>query len=703
MSREDRRDSYRVKVDFGQAHLILPEEQEPVPIVDISASGAGLYVPPPQLKRLRGAEVHVQPGAYPGFSTRVVPVDTGDIRDFSDVVRVGLRFGQLDRPALASLAQFVNQRYAAETATPRPLLNRQRTIELSDARQINHVLSVYAISDQRLRVARDDVPVEFELRVAAIEEHGGEKVLVARVDSADDGVDSLEIDGKPYTFSFERANALHWFDGALAPTGEPGTYRLPVPSRLFKTGFRSSLRTRLPEQLIVSVMHPRLPHHHLQKVVLDVSGGGLSFPFDPATDLLFPGERVVIEVADGWMWAEAIIRSIGQRQDCPHLVAGLEFIRFSNQRNAERWRNLVFHASYPDLRLGERQTVSQAWEVLESSKYVGKETTDGLESHLKERFLSSWNRFAVKGRFGNFCVAYSEDKPVGTVAANLVYPGTWLIHHFGIDEQRRRASRRFLFQMAREIYNGILHLIQQFESFEHFLIYADADKRWNQMMYGRFLEQYPNKDEYIYDTCTVFKCLPEPIDDAALLAAEVPAEYDRVEAEQADAHGLATIAAQLRETLSPLELRAFCLERERIALRRFSEYCSERGYSRDRTVYLARLADQPLAAMVVESGDEGANIFNLLNRCWLVPLAPRHLAFDAAQQLLLRRAIDHYLARDAREVLFLARDNPPIAVLERLGFRLQADAVRFIGSRELIPAWMNDIHEFLSSVGARRS
>ncbi|MCB9556320.1 MAG: PilZ domain-containing protein [Deltaproteobacteria bacterium] len=686
--KSDRRDSYRVTLRHGQVTVEVEAEGRRYEALDIAAGGAKLFVPPQDVQALRNAEVWVRAEGLPPFRANVEPVASrGNL--FDDRIPVSVRFSRLGNDGLATLCELIARLYMMQSKSPQAREASEGRLTIIERKQIMRIIR-QALSEQRGVLAYTELEKEaIELKFTALQEHGGQEVLRVEGDAQ-----TVLRHGQKYVFAFAGKSALHVFSGVIERAADGG-YRVTVPQEIEKTGFRGSRRVRPTDELLVSFVHPRQSERTLKKNVTDVSSGGLAFSFDPRKDLLFPGERLVLDLGDGQMWAEAMVRSLAPRSGDNGLSCGVEFVRFPQRQIADRWREFVFHQSYPSLRLGEQQSVQQAWEVLESSNYVGGETTAGMRDELRQNFHRAWNRFSKKSHFGTFFVAYHDEQPVGTVAANLLYPGTWLLHHFGIDERSRTQSKRFLFDVAHSIYLGMLQLLQQLENFEHFVIFADAGRSWNRMMYGHFLDQYSRGEDYVYDKCVVYKCTP-----CEELLANLPSISAQCDIELAREEQLTELADLLALTCTPVERRAMALDPGRLALRRFSEYCSQRDYLRDRRIFVAVKQGEAVGYIVAERGDEGANVFHLLNRCWLIRATDDDQIWAAARAPLLRRALEHYVEHGAPEALFLsmADDAETEAELAQFGLHRQASGMRYIGGRHLIPSWMNYVDELLGTL-----
>jgi hypothetical protein len=102
-----------------------------------------------------------------------------------------------------------------------------------------------------------------------------------------------------------------------------------------------------------------------------------------------------------------------------------------------------------------------------------------------------------------------------------------------------------------------------------------------------------------------------------------------------------------------------------------------------------------MAAMFTESGDEGVNLFGLLNTVRIFsltdgPVRPR------LEQTLLSEAIEHYRALHKGAFLYLSEEElTPRLHLQSLGFELVSDGMRLLAHRNVIRTWVAYLGDLL--------
>jgi hypothetical protein len=362
---------------------------------------------------------------------------------------------------------------------------------------------------------------------------------------------------------------------------------------------------------------------------------------------------------------------------------GIEIVRFSSQEEQLNWRNFVLLSTYQRLKIGKREDASTYWKVLESSDYLGQIVTPNLRSIIKKRFFYEWEKNAENPLVNQPLLLFHGKKAVATLTMSSFYPNTNLGHHFSID----RGIRKGIFDVGRELTAGFLYMLKYLVSTHYFISYFYADKAWNDWMYKRFLNNYPVKEAFIYDRNYLYKCLLDSKETSLpnpLKGIDVKPENDVL---------LARLSRFLKKSIPKIEFEAFSYDKDIITLEAFSKKCMSNGYERGRRIFFALEGDIPLAALIAETGDIGINTFSLLNSCWIVYLQLKAKQDDRVLGALLKQAINFYSSEKKLEFLFIDYDGIPKECFEKHGIRYFADGMRWLASREILPAYINYVEE----------
>ena len=654
-------------------------------VSDISASGSGMILRPSEARELDAARLVFELDGDEAFATRLELV-----RSYrrEGGLYVGTRFRDLDADALGHLSQFLIREFVVQNQRYSRLAGAGPALRHRDPEQIVRLLRFYAIAQGRpLRVYADEQPLSLRLQVESIDEG-------ALVASAVAGELVALVAGREYGFVVGGIGAACHFRAPVVASAR-ASVTIATPAELHQSGFRDSMRPQLPSpsDVVVEFRHPRLSGRTLVKSIVDVSGRGFAFALAPERDLIFPGDQLAsarLRFHGHELPIRAMVRSIAPHHDAA-LICGLEILEFAHAADGHAWHDFVFHCAHPRLELARESGADRAWQVLASSQYVGLWTESYHRRYLAEQFLDSWSE--TSDRVGHLMLLSNRHGTVGTVAGSLLYPRTWMVHHLGVDRRERR-SRRYFVGLARELYSGIMFMVQYLADLDFFVIFVEEQKRWTTLLYGDFVAQYPCSDQFVYDEFRAFKC------DVGAAEVDDDDGESRFEVGRATGAQLAALSAHLVSTTTALEVEAMAYDRDEIDLGRFSVDCAGHDYERTRAVFVASAGGVAHAVLIAETGGEGVNVFGLLNRAWFVSLAAGEPIDDDARRLLLRAAIRHYRAAGKRQFVLL--DDAASAAVDRaeLGLVHISKGIRWLARRELVPAWLSYVDDLLGMYAA---
>jgi hypothetical protein len=684
----ERRESSRIAVAEAGVRVRSPAALAEAQVVELSAAGLGLVLPPGLWPAFERVTLALELPGHGCLELEARPIRAEPI---AGGLRLGLGFALPDPAGLGRMAAFLAERYR-QSCQSRDLdqAARARSLGVSRRDLVVRMLSHYLLRmETPLRAYCGLELMPGSLHMRSFETSSARMLLECE---ADGQLGDRLTPRSEVLLAFPACRALAFFESEVFRA--KGSKRwLTMPACIRQTSFRASGRLMLEpsNRTELVIFHPRLPEKRLCKLVLEAGARGLSFPFDPLRDCFFPGERlgrVEVRFPGGLACAEAMVRSMRELDGEVPLACGLELTTFESPEAREAWGRFVFKESYPQLIIAGSEQAENVWDVLVRSQYP-EEVIDVLRPSLEHRFFSAWGRTSCDLRQGRVVLIEKQGRPVGTAAANLLYPRTWFFHHMGFDADERRADRLGLFALAHEIYVGMCHLMSHMNSADFWAIFAEAGRPWNDMLYGQFVLRHPNHEDVLYDGYGVFRRLPGP----------VPC----VDSERIKGVCVVRPDAEMRERLVRyLILNTHVLEQEAYAygedleFEAFGSRCAEFGYERSRKVYLAVDEGRPLAALLAESGHEGANVFGLLNRCWIVMMEPEAARDDRVKLALLHQAIRHYAELGREDFLYFGHwGGEPMDLLEPLGYRFEAEGFRFLARREVLPAYMAYVDELM--------
>jgi hypothetical protein len=240
-----------------------------------------------------------------------------------------------------------------------------------------------------------------------------------------------------------------------------------------------------------------------------------------------------------------------------------------------------------------------------------------------------------------------------------------------------------------ELVAGLLRRLRDLADFEHVVIYAEQGTRLNDRLHRDFAVGYGDSEKFSYTTSKTYRYQLEA--PRTLLRPSSP----QIQIQPATAALWSELASHLRATLSPLELRALGFEAGDIDLEAFTRTVGARGYERAREAHFAMVDGKPVAALLAETGNEGVNVFGLLNSCRIIWMqSPVMTSRQEIRARLLAQAVQHYRMLDKKTFLLFDDDADELVPAE-LGFEAVSPSLRCLVHRDAIPAWTSYLEGLL--------
>ncbi len=549
----------------------------------------------------------------------------------------------------------------------------------TDPKLIESLLRLHAFKRaQPLQGYQDDGPAAFHLRLLGIVIDGDQRSLAA--ERLDQRSGSLVRDTE-CRIVMPSDGSLHHFRASILGQ-DARLLRLTFPSELIQTGLRDSIRARLPAQsACIRFLDPN--QGELTRPIGDVGARGFSFDIARDTNSMVPGQRIAelrVSLPEGEIEASGVIRSISPIAVSDSYACGVQIDAFAGARDEKRWNHFVFHKTHPSVTLDADRSAPISWDVLDSSGYLSEWTSGASRNHIAESYRNDW--LAMSEKNGHILLLRDGARPIGTLAGNRLYPKTWMVHQLGIDREERTPGKHQRFAVySRELYSGFAYLVQHVASAKYFAIYVEQGKRWNTMLYEDFVRSYSDGSSSLLTTNTVYKFYRSSL--------QAPAPHSDVDVVLARGRDLPDLSARLSHVVLLIEMDAFSYYPDEIGLQDFARDCSDCGYERARTIYLASRSGTLSACLIAETGGEGTNVFGLLNTCRIVNLDGEGDVHPDVKRSLLETAIQHY--RNAAKVQFIFVDDLNVEDKEvtQLGFELVSAGIRWIVHRGAVPAWLS--------------
>jgi hypothetical protein len=476
-----------------------------------------------------------------------------------------------------------------------------------------------------------------------------------------------------YVLSLDSVTA----DGASAKT--------PIPTSVTRTRHRYFRRCPVTKPRMVRYLHPRWNQDGItERALKDVSYGGLCFEIDPAQDILFPGLRIpllTIEGDDGDpIRLTGTIRSIAPTLDGKRMVCGVSVAPWCAE-DEPQWIKLVARELHPRTDTSEN-LLEALWDLFDASGYfnlAGRSAEDFAA--LKKRFLTVGRRAVHAPQLICQAVWPSSKGVEGSVSFLKAYQTAWMGHQLAKRHGANATPSVEPSQVLRDVY---------FHSFEH--PQTDPDLRW-------VVGHVEGQVRWVMGSHVEF--VRQHQETGEVLAIPVGMMYARCkEHAKVDARGITVAPA------SPLEKQllarrvaqkhpacyadAFDFVPERIGLERVTDMWRVAGMERERAILVAHAKNRPVAAIVLETGEEGTNLFRLLDSARVFALSAG--VTPEAYVALFNEAREWYAARGRTEFLFFKEDREDSYVAPA-GLHQISEPYLWIVSARLVPDFLEHVSE----------
>src|ERR1043166_3309238 len=112
---------------------------------------------------------------------------------------------------------------------------------------------------------------------------------------------------------------------------------------------------------------------------------------------------------------------------------GIHFETATDQ-DRNQWHNTILEARYPSLKFDyQDEDHKEIWNLFDRSGYLDLQDREAF-SHVVDVTKLTWKKLADAGvKLSKRAIIRKEDKVVGHLQLDQIYPNTWCAHHFAID------------------------------------------------------------------------------------------------------------------------------------------------------------------------------------------------------------------------------------------------------------------------------
>lgn len=455
----------------------------------------------------------------------------------------------------------------------------------------------------------------------------------------------------------------------------------PMPSQLWRIRHRWHRRVPAPPGATIRFKHPlwrELPT--IERPAVDLSLGGFCIRNAP-DDLVFPGLHlpdIELDTGDGER-----IRLKGEVRYVAARAGGVCGVAVTPHPSDEpAWVRFVSQTLCPTTRTSEN-LLEPLWDLFIMSGYfnLAGKTAEDFDI-LKRDFVTLARRAAQIPQLFCQTVWPSERGIEATLSFAKVYRNSWMLHQLAKRPGKPPAVAHVPGQILRDIY---------LRTFEH--SQSDPDYKWA-LSYAESTTAFVEKSHLRYGRRMAHtgQSLVMPVRMMHANSNEfsgVPADGIQFDLATAEEKGL--LLEEIARTRPPCYIEALDFTPERLEMRAMVDTWRGYGLQRERQILVARRDGRPLAALILETGEPGTNLFRLMDAARIFPLAP-----DAKQVYvpLLDEARRWYLERNVDTFLYLREDqDTSYAHAAHLHDSDEAEPFLWIISSKLVPDFLEYVSE----------
>jgi hypothetical protein len=469
--------------------------------------------------------------------------------------------------------------------------------------------------------------------------------------------------------------------GLAARQGEPLV--TPLPELLWRVRHRGHRRVAAPPGLRARFEHPLWQElGQREREVVDLSFCGLALR-GGAEDLVFPGLflPLELELANGeCLHLSGEVRHVSSARADGRRVFGLE-VQPLTERDAARWTRLVSQSLCPTTRTSE-ELLEPLWDLYAASGYfnlAGKSAEHFAE--LRRGFIDLGRRAAELPRLFCQTVWPSERGVEASLSSLKPYRHSWMLHQLGRRPGRPDNTPHVPGQILRDTYLRTLEHSQGDPEFRWMFSYAESTVRWVSRTHVLFARQKQEQGQALVMPVRLMdvECNEpsgQPSGELEIGPASIGEKY--------------LLVQEIARTRPACYVEALDFTRERLELWGVSRAWQGAGLERERRILVARRQGVPLAAMVLELGHPGTNLFRLLDTVRLFPLSPRG---QSAYVALLDEARRWFSLRGRTGFVYLCEDDPRYAQPARVHDDPSTLPCLWLISAALVPEFLEHIHE----------
>jgi hypothetical protein len=473
---------------------------------------------------------------------------------------------------------------------------------------------------------------------------------------------------------------------------EGDTLVAPHPDKVDRVRHRTLRRVPVAAALRIRFEHPLWAEiEPVWRNVMDISLGGIRFATSLDEDLLFPAlslPYIEIETEFGTViHLRGQVRNVLPARGEAPASCGASVTPLSPEDEI-RWMRLVTGMLYNHTTQTSEHLSEPLWDLFKDSGYMNLAGKSAEHfTYLKRRFVSVSQRAASAPQLICQAVWPSDRGVEATVSFCKAYKQSWMGHQLA-KRKSLPSSVTARTPILWSVYTRAFEHSQSDPDMRWTMGYVEGTVPWIARTHLAFVARYEATNEAVAMPVRMMSvsCAEsgEPQEDEFDIGPATPWEKLRA---------LAVIA----RTRPQGYREALDFTSTNVDLNEVSRDWRRFGFEREREIFIARRGTKPVAALVVECGEIGTNLFCLLDSARLFSLTPR--GSDAYVQLM-DEARAWFSARRRSSFLFFREDDDTSYEKAARLHDEPGQPYLFIISARLLPDFLEHICEVAGSRSA---
>lgn len=472
-----------------------------------------------------------------------------------------------------------------------------------------------------------------------------------------------------------------------------GGLMLALPALLQMRNWRTLPRFKPPadQPFLISFSTPG-GRQQFTRSLLDLSCGGLSFPFDPSTEVLPAGSRL----------EASLLLPDGSAAPCPLEVrsiqalpsqgpvdgglrpfrAGARFLQLPSEARDAILRAFVASRSEGVVD-GGAMPFEEVWRLMKEARYNFHPDYPFGSPRPVMQALEHTHRQLYGSLDLGCCLVHQDERGVlGQVAGLRIHSRTWLVQHLAVlpSFNRQESISHVLTPLQVE-------LGEAQEDIEYIRYSWRQDNRWPNRLASWLAASMGNHGLTLRRS---FHYMRRPLPPGPL--PPLPPQLPRVR--EATAHDRLWLEQHLRERGERVRLYSEDLLADSLELEELGRRFQARGLQRSRRLLVVDGDHQPLALALVEQGSPGLNLIEKTNAFGLVLPEPGHPHARAAAHALIQHCLRLANQRRRPSAVVLAPDEH-VPLLAEAGFVDMGCFSDWIFHRSLVRRWCELVRSLL--------